>query len=300
MPLWAGLQPGKYRVGYHVSPRAEDRGPRADVWYPAGRGGEQLRFRDYAGTLDELEGFLHAQKISDATIVEYFDAPMYARRDAPAIAGKSPLILIFQGNGQSTMDQAVLAEFLASHGFIVKTIPGAVVRDEKEMLAKAKEQADAMARVAGEPAFVIGHSFGARAALLYAAELPTLGLVSLDGGIGSANGVDELKTDKPLPPILHLYEENDPRMKPDFTFLRSLRTKSLQVEKFDLQHVHFSTWGFAAAAFPELAKATHAPSDVRIGVAAVAKRVLGFLSGAPRDSRGAGGRVGRRSTPVHA
>lgn len=277
------LQPGPHAVGYRVDGAAA-------IWYPANAGGEVLRYRDYVPKLEEADAFLHSMKISDETIVGLFDSRMAARRDAPPKPGRFPIVLLFQGNGQNASDQAVLAEHLASHGYLVATLAGPVVQAESEMAAKAQEQAEAFGALVktlkGDPAnvSVIGHSFGARSMLLFAMHHPTRALISLDGGIGTANGIDALRAapwfdaKRPLPPILHLYEELDAFMKPDPAFLRSLRAKSLKMERVDaLHHVHFTTWGYAAAAFPELAKATHASEGTKAGLQRVAQRTLEFL-----------------------
>jgi len=130
---------------------------------------------------------------------------------------------------------------------------------------------------------VVGHSFGARAALLVAMKLPAVfALVSLDGGIGTATGIESLRKapsyrpDAQLPPILHLYEELDSFMKPDFTFLRSLHFKELLLEPTsEMHHVHFTIYGFAA--LPELAAATGATERTPAAAAAVADRVRRFV-----------------------
>jgi dienelactone hydrolase len=277
------LQPGPHAVG-----------SRADgaltIWYPALSGGEVMRYRDYVPALEDADAFLHAMKISDETIVGLFDSRMTARRDAPPKQTRFPLVLIFQGNGQNAADQAVLAEHIASHGYVVATLPGPIVRDESEMGAKAQEQAVAFANalktlakrpnVDARNVSAIGHSFGARSMLLFAMRHPTRALISLDGGIGTANGIEPLRsaTKKPLPPLLHLYEDNDAFMKPDHTFLRSLRTATLSIEKVDaMRHAHFTTWGFAAVALPELGKATRASDATKADVLRVAERVVAFL-----------------------
>lgn len=250
-----------------------------------------MRYRDYVPLLEEADAFLHAMKISDETIVELFDSPMAARRDATPKSGRFPVVLLFQGNGQNAADQAVLAELIASHGYVVATLPGPVVREESEMGAKAQEQAEAFAALLAklpnaDPKNVsaVGHSFGARSMLLFAMRHPTRALISLDGGIGTASGIDVLRkapwfdAKKPLPPILHLYEDTDAFMKPDHAFLRSLPAKSLHVERVDaLRHAHFTTWGYAAVALPELARATKATAGTKTGVRRVAERVVQFL-----------------------
>jgi dienelactone hydrolase len=274
------LQPGPHAVG-----------TRADgaltVWYPAAAGGEVMRYRDYVPRLEDADAFLHSMKISDDTIVSLFDTRMAARRDAPAKKGRFPVVLIFQGNGQDASDQAVLAESIASHGYIVATMPGPVVREESEMPAKAQEQASAFAAALKklpnadlQKVSAVGHSFGARSMLLFAYEHPTRALISLDGGIGTANGVEPLrrKGKHPLPPILHLYEELDPFMKPDHAFLRSLRVRSLTVLRMDaMRHAHFTSWGYAAVALPELGKATRATDATKKDVRLAAERLLEFL-----------------------
>jgi predicted dienelactone hydrolase len=54
---------------------------------------------------------------------QWLDAPMLAARDAPPGGGRFPLVLLEQGNGQTLRDQAPLAEYLASHGYVVATSP---------------------------------------------------------------------------------------------------------------------------------------------------------------------------------
>ncbi len=209
---------------------------------------------------------------------------MYARRDAPAIREKFPLVLIAQGNGNTANDQAVLAEFIASHGYVVATIAGPIVKSESEIATKARDQADAFEFLSkmldADEVSIIGHSFGSRSMLAYAMKNPVKALVSLDGGIGTANNVMNVDRSRPLPPILHLYEDADAFMKPDFAFLKSLNTKNLKLEKVDaMHHVHFSSWGFISAAFPDIAKATKATRGTKRSVAAVAERVLEFIRG---------------------
>ena len=101
----------------------------------------------------------------------------------------------------------------------------------------------------------IGHSLGARAALLLAMHDSSVkALVSLDGGIGTASAIDAFKRapwfslSRPVPPVLHMYESADPFMAPDFSLLRALRSPNLVLRELTgLHHVHFSTLGFQAS-----------------------------------------------------
>ena len=114
--LWAGLQRGSHQVGFRTV------GP-SNIWYPAATGGEPLRLRDYAGSLDDLEAALHKKHFSDQGIVDLFDMRMLARRDAQAVGEKTPVVTIIMKDGEFAADHAVLGEFLASHGSVVIAAP---------------------------------------------------------------------------------------------------------------------------------------------------------------------------------
>jgi hypothetical protein len=76
-----------------------------------------------------------------------------------------------------------------------------------------------------------------------------------------------------------LYEEIDPFMKPDFTLLGEL-PGPVRCEKVPaLHHVHFTTLGFGAAVWPELAMLTHADARLADGVLRVTRRTAEFLNG---------------------
>jgi hypothetical protein len=104
-------------------------------------------------------------------------------------------------------------------------------------------------------------------------------LVSLDGGIGTARAVGEMPSPQvALPPVLHLYETGDERMKPDLTYLRSLPAPHLRIEKMEsLKHTHFSSIGYAAALIPSIATATDAGPELQREVRFVAETTLEFL-----------------------
>ncbi|MGD8495951.1 MAG: hypothetical protein PVF05_07140, partial [Gemmatimonadales bacterium] len=83
----------------------------------------------------------------------------------------------------------------------------------------------------------------------------------------------------PLPPILHFYEELDGFMAPDFSLLESLRAATLAlVPTSDMHHVHFTTYGFASAAFPAIGEATHATPGTPESVRGVTMRTAAFLA----------------------
>ena len=98
------------------------------TWYPAQSGGEIVRFRDYVPRLDDADALLHSRNVADETIVSLFDSRMAARRDATPKRGRFPAVVI---EGRTAADCAVLAELIASHGFVVTTSRTALGRDGK-------------------------------------------------------------------------------------------------------------------------------------------------------------------------
>lgn len=307
---------GRHPVGFEViNVEGAPHPLQVGVWYPARRtGGRAMRYRDYLALAAEektlqstdaqreesvkgFAGFLRAQKVSEASIAKYVDSPMAAHRDRRSARGLFPVVIIVQGNGQSASDQAVLAELLASHGHYVATFPSIAtltgpLQSEDDIGPKATAEAGNIARALKavnarrnadtRHVILIGHSLGARGALLYSMQNKVDGLISLDGGIGSAVGIEAMQA-SPLfrrdniPPILHLYQTSDERVTFDATFLKSLDARSLDLQPLPgLLHHHFSTFGFAAAADAEIAKATKAGTEVEGSMQRLVKRVVAF------------------------
>lgn len=295
--LWAGLDPGPYRVGYR---RLDTWNGAVHVWYPTAEAGRSLAFRDILdGAADSLAAFLAGAGVDSATVDGYLGSPLYAVGSPPPLDGPWPLVLVAQGNGEDAGDQAVLCEYLASRGLVVATTPSPMLRTPLTRVDQVPELAEAQAADladAIDPVValthadttrlgLVGHSFGARAALLLAMDHPDVrALVSLDGGIGTATAVEafrsapSFRTDVPLPPLLHFYEKLDAFMTPDFGFLHSLPIQSLaQRSTAGMHHVHFTTLGFAVGVFPALARVTHATPETVPNAVAVAQQTAAFL-----------------------
>ena len=298
--LWTGLTPGQFGVGFR---QLEGR-TRIDVWYPSADTGPRMVFGDYLGAAtDGFADFLRNTGVGSATVDSFVNSPLRAIRDAQPLNGSFPLVLLAQGNQQDGADQAILAEFLVSNGFVVASTPSPMLRtpmERQSQLAEFAEMqaADLRAAVATVATVVradtsrlllVSHSFGARSALLIAMQDSRVrALVSLDGGIGTGTGIAELRSapsfraDARVPPILHVYEELDAVMKPDFAFLRGLRADTLVLEQAAIRHVHFTTFGFAASVFPEIAKVTRANAETAVEVRKIAAGVLRFLQAQSR------------------
>jgi dienelactone hydrolase len=228
-----------------------------------------------------------------------FAEPLLAGDAPPSSDGPFPVVLVAQGNGGDVIDQVVLCEHLASHGLVVATTPSPTLEtpleSEEQVGALAERQASDLLAAAAIVADrlpadlrrigIVGHSFGARAALLIAMREPRVeALVSLDGGIGTATGVESFRAapsfdaEVTLPPLLHFFERLDSFMEPDFALLESLDFRELKLEPTEgMHHVHFTTYGFASGAFPEIASVTHATPETKHSVLAVQERTASFL-----------------------
>jgi pimeloyl-ACP methyl ester carboxylesterase len=297
------------------------------VWYPAAKtAGTRMTYRDYflltasendpertpreadrKKAIEEFESFLASAGVTKSDAARLLATPMRAVRNAAPAAERFPLVVTAQGNGQSAHDEAFLAEYLAGHGFVVATSPSPTrisgpMKSEEDITARAEEQAadlvfviEALKRwpsVRPGATALVGHSFGARSALLAAMSRRDIGaLVSLDGGIGAKTGAGMLERSrlfdakKMTAPLLHFYEEADPFMAPDFTLLRSLQPGERFVVKVpDIHHIHFTSIGVLISVAPSLAKATKAGERTRRSADAVWRSTLSFLDAAVKES----------------
>jgi dienelactone hydrolase len=311
------------------------------VWYPASRTSlspsPRMTYRDYllltatetsfgapadAAATAVLAGYRSFLAQAGATPAEtdaFLSTRMRASRTASAAPGSFPLVLLAQGNGQSAHDQAFLAELLAARGYTVATTPSQAnisgpMKSELEIPAQVEAQTADLAFALGvlrdEKAgknvspgeyAVVGHSFGARSALLLAMRDPRVAaIVSLDGGIGGragkglldgANGFDRTRA---LARILHLYEEGDRFMVPDFELLRSLTRADRWLVRVDgVRHVHFSSAGVLVRSIPAVARRTSANERTGAAWDAIAESTASFLD----RFLGSGAVPGARWTP---
>ena len=306
--------------------RPDGRPLQLSVWYPAASGGRPLVFRDYVvlsaseieggdsaagtasaeGAVQNYRDFLTGAGVAASEVDAWLVTKMRATRDAIPASGRFPLILIAHGNGQSAHDQAFLAELLASRGYTVATVPsqaridGPMQSEEdiaRHVEAQTLDLAFAARKLRMSPGTragrygVVGHSFGARSALLLAMRDPDVGaLVSLDGGIGGKAGKGQIEKTRGFDlarstvPILHLYEEGDRFMVPDLDLLRSLAGPRWLVKVDAMRHVHFSSTGAMARTEPSAAKATSATPDTGAAWDVAAETTLRFLDRFLRDA----------------
>jgi len=153
---FADLRPGPYAVGWRVVPHYDYArsyrdntdlvtgkpyaGERARpvqtlVWYPAQPGGAPLRYADYVRTeatdevfdrspaqvaafLAECQRWM-AARVGPRQAQALLDQRMGAVANAPATAGKFPVVIYAAGGGGVAHEAADLCEYLASHGYVV-------------------------------------------------------------------------------------------------------------------------------------------------------------------------------------
>src|SRR5947209_8312891 len=157
-PFWGRLTAGPYAVGFRTiyqfdrtrtwrvtrgyekpfAPDLNGRPIRVSVWYPAVHDARsrQMRFEDYVNPggpkeFAELNTILELrERETDSVRVppgrrsDLMATPVNAYANASPASGRFPLVLYLGGlDSTSTTAVFVLGEFLASHGYVVATVP---------------------------------------------------------------------------------------------------------------------------------------------------------------------------------
>ncbi|MBU8899589.1 dienelactone hydrolase family protein [Corallococcus sp. M34] len=233
-PLWGDLRPGPHAVGYQVLYRfdtsrawattrpygkgftadTQGRPMRISVWYPAARSlGHPLRFEDYfrggsgsapksfaniEALLAERDGGVYRQSQAES-YPALAATPVNASANAPVAAGRFPLVLTTGGQGAMLTTNATLAEYLASHGYVVATVLTLGPSSDEPILGLTPAEVDitvrdfefatsvvsALPNVDPTRLAMVGHSMGGSAAVLFAMQNPNVSaVVGLDGTYG--------------------------------------------------------------------------------------------------------------------
>lgn len=155
-PLWGNLSPGDYGVGFKRiwqldTSRVWSRSPaidsetgtvarplRIDVWYPASCDGSDVMplsgyveiaspgpaFDDLVFLTHRWDTYsYHGLAKGDDSYDELMEAKTGACLHAPAANGRFPLVVYSAGWFNRSPDNSILGEYLASHGFVVATVP---------------------------------------------------------------------------------------------------------------------------------------------------------------------------------
>lgn len=161
-PFLAGLEPGRYPVGFSSfwlrdrsrtwKPSVDSKGRtlsadparpvRINVWYPASAAkGHRMVFGDYLGSArtpgfekdesrvrtDDLGGQgkgLRGLFNSTRAFESFMQTPTIAMEDAAPARGSFPIVIYSLGQGDYTQENTPLSEYLASRGYVVLSVPG--------------------------------------------------------------------------------------------------------------------------------------------------------------------------------
>ena len=242
--LWGDLPQGRYAVGFRTvyafdrsrtwritrgyekefSADLYGRPIRISVWYPAAvRSGMRVmhyedyiklsapkRFADLSVLLERRDRAIAALSVPPDRLATLLATTVNAYADAPPAKGRFPLALYFGGlNDAATINLSVMAEFLASHGYVVATVP--LLGPTNEQTAQARTQSDIEATVRdmefawsllrGQPNVdetkfgVMGHSLGGIEAVIFAMRNEDVSAaIGLDATYGFA-GATQVLTD---------------------------------------------------------------------------------------------------------
>jgi len=232
-PLWGDLRAGAYEVGFRAIfrfdasrtwkatrtydgafiPDLNGRPIQINVWYPASinKPEKRMRFDDYVDQ-SAPDGFLQFNNVmrqrnreDAAASVPREEIPalqatgMEAHRDAPAVHGQFPVVLYFGGLNAQINSNVVLAEYLASHGYIFASISLLGPSDQETFQSRTADDFESSVRdmeyawslLIEEPngdrtrLAVMGHSVGAiEAVILGLRNADVSGVIALDGTYG--------------------------------------------------------------------------------------------------------------------
>lgn len=211
--IWRELEPGPYDVGFRtlesydhsrtLVPKYDYMGEPNDgirarpiiacLWYPASTPDDalQMSYGEYAFPYPEDDRFFAVlSRLQDrevntifgitrdqAAVLQMMSTPMYAVRDAEPLTDTFPLVVYHQSLGGAACENALLCEYLASHGFLVMTTPALGLNSltpttqmaDLENLIRDKEYALGMLDEAGlfsfDQLYLLGNALGGLAAL---------------------------------------------------------------------------------------------------------------------------------------
>lgn len=307
----------KYDNARWIDSSGSSRPIQISVWYPAEKiiDSKRLQYRDYIAltsheidfsncsdsslnnTVDNYANLLSARGIPIEAVEKFMNSEMNAYLNPEAADGKFPLIIVGQGNYHPSANLSILCEFLATHGYCVATSASPTritgqLKDSTEIYKYALDQRDDMKFIYDElkndldinEVGVIGYSFGGRGGFLLLNDFEFVkAFVSLDSGIANKIGrhwLDgiEINIDKIRSPILHIYQDVESFVVPDFSLIDSLTCADRYLLKIEnMRHGFFFNLGMAIGVIPEFDFPNTDKDSTRIKFETVCKTTLGFF-----------------------
>lgn len=231
----------------------------------------------------------------EAAFEQFLETPIAALRNAPVAEGKFPLILNHPGLGAAYMDNSVLHEYLASHGYVVvcsafQNEDVDSVNIDWDLNRSVKDLDFLINAMANEPcilsdvAGVMGHSFGAQAALAYRAEAnsPIRAVVSHDSTVEyePATGFTSLRQrveqpERMVSPLLIFASDT-----PDLDFQMTdvlIHSERFYAVASHLNHNDFLTHGGVGADFRARLRGEATPHPTRLAYEEVCRLTRRFF-----------------------
>ena len=338
-PIWGKLTPGPHAVGFQVMFRKDPSRPfkakrdyqgnittadrsrpiQISIWYPAAAPGkpDPVVLEDYLYlTANEQTGLeptdqqkqnvitafknRWAKGASDENIQAALKSKMLSLRNPAPSKDRFPLVLIAPSSRLSSpVSSVVLAEFLASNGYVVASSPGMGLNSPQlsfnsvGVIAQMQDLQFAIATLNSFPAVdpnklaVIGFSFGGLAGSLltmYNGDVDAF--ISLETSAGNKFGYSVLFQnplyDPPLMrvPVLHLTAQETNADSSD-AFLKAIKYAPLTVVKLKgMTPADFSSFTMITPLIPVpvSAQQNEPPVDKRAGYEAICRYTLEFLN----------------------
>ena len=232
----------------------------------------------------------------EAAFEEFLDGATAALRDAPPTAGRFPLILNHPGLGAAYMDNTVLHEYLASHGYVVVcsayqnegadsvNIDWDLERSVKDLDFLVNAMADAP-NVLPDVLGAMGHSYGAQAVLTWRAEnnSPVRAVVSHDSTVeygpemaGFARLRQRIERPERMTSPLMIFANDSPQR--DFAMTHALiHAERFYVAASHLSHNDFLTHGGVGADFRAKLRGEPTPHPTRLAYEEVCRLTRRFF-----------------------
>lgn len=290
----------------------------AVIWYPAEKGGQGIKYDEYLQLLGWETDFERSPKEETRAVDAWLQMvtegkrkgqveserrrSMWAVRDARPKAGKFPVVIYAPSVNNTTFENADIAEFLASHGYIVIAAPTIALKGrwiKKDLMhaelqaadirflidyARTLPQAD-MTRVAAA-----GVSWGGLSNILAASRDDRIkALVCIDGAVRYYNSIvvqakyaqpERLRT-----PLLFLAQgpasmETNIRIKEDMSgsFISRMNNADVYLlTLYPMEHQHFGSSYIRLDDVAEYKEYT--PEEVSFAYSLGARYILNFLDG---------------------
>jgi hypothetical protein len=310
-------RPFKRKINYEGVPYKGERARplQISIWYPTAKNASAtaMLFEDYIfltskeltfGQItekdkqDSISAFLqspNAREADQAKLKEILKFKTASQMNAAPVSQKFPLVLIAQSIGiSSPYGNSILAEYLASNGYVVASSPGmgetsrqltydpigigAQMEDMQFIIRLLRERGD----VDPDRLALVGFSFGGlAAAVLTMNNTDVDAFVSLDSSVANKWAYSQVfqssyfQPNNLRVPVVHITAQ-EPNEGTDFAFFKSLKYSNVTYVKLKgMRAIDFSSLGMVSAFVPKFGG--ESKGDSAAGQVAICQYTLKFL-----------------------